>query len=114
MDLNSDYLKKRGRKKKEVNEEEKPQEKKKRGRKKKWESFAHTKIVMPDSDEENNINTRHDPVYNLNYEKESVSFGNLSITVHANKDANSTLKIKDSIFKNVDTYLPPCPSYTPK
>ena len=103
MDLNSDSLKKRGRKKKEVTEEDKPQEKKKRGRKKKWESFAHTKIVMPDSDEENNGSPKHDPVYNSNYEKESVSFGNLSITVHANKDCNSTLKIKDSIFKNVDT-----------
>lgn len=103
MDLNPDSLKKRGRKKKEVAEEDKPQEKKKRGRKKKWESFAHTKIVMPDSDEENNSNFRQDPVYNSNYEKESVAFGNLNITVHANKDTNSTLKIKDSIFKNVDT-----------
>jgi hypothetical protein len=103
MDLNPDSLKKRGRKKKEVAEEDKPQEKKKRGRKKKWESFAHTKIVMPDSDEENNSNLRQDTVYNSNYEKESVAFGNLNITVHANKDTNSTLKIKDSIFKNVDT-----------
>jgi hypothetical protein len=103
MDLNIESLKKRGRKKKEISEEDKPPEKKKRGRKKKWESFAHTKIVMPDSDEDQNVNPTHDPVYNSNYEKESVAFGNLSITVHANKDVNNTLKIKDSIFKNVDT-----------
>jgi len=102
MDSNPDSIKKRGRKKKEV-VEEKPQEKKKRGRKKKWESFAHTKIVMPDSDEEENVTAKNDPVCNSNYEKESVAFGNLSITVHANKDVNNTLKIKDSIFKNIDT-----------
>lgn len=104
MDLKSDSLKKRGRKKKKVNEEEQPQqqEKKKRGRKKKWESFANTKIVMPDSDEENHSNLKHDTVHNLNYEKESVAFGNLNITVHANKDNNSAVKIKDSILKNID------------
>jgi hypothetical protein len=104
MNLNSDSLKKRGRKKKDVIEEKPPQEKKKRGRKKKWESFAHTKIVMPESDEEENKNNKSDIVYNSNYEKESVAFGNLSITVHANKDINNTLKIKDSIFKNIDTF----------
>lgn len=102
MDFNLDSLKKRGRKKKEINEDEKPQEKKKRGRKKKWESFAHTKIVMPDSDEEQNTTNKSDQVLNSNYEKESVSFGNLNITIHANKDVNNTLKIKDSIFKNID------------
>lgn len=103
MDLVPDSLKKRGRKKKEVLEEEKPLEKKKRGRKKKWESFAHTKIVMPESDEESvNIN-KNEVIESTNYEKESIAFGNLSITVHANKDISDTLKIKDSIFKNIDT-----------
>jgi hypothetical protein len=103
MDLDPDSLKKRGRKKKEVLEEEKPIEKKKRGRKKKWESFAHTKIVMPESDEEDVNIHKNDVVDNTNYEKESIAFGNLSITVHANKDISNTLKIKDSIFKNIDT-----------
>ena len=103
MDLIPDTLKKRGRKKKEVVVEEKPQEKKKRGRKKKWESFAHAKIVMPESDEEESTKRADDVVYNINYEKESVAFGNLNITVHANKDVSNTVKIKDSIFKNIDT-----------
>lgn len=103
MDLVPDSLKKRGRKKKEVLEEEKPVEKKKRGRKKKWESFAHTKIVIPESDEEDVNIHKNDVVDNTNYEKESVAFGNLSITVHVNKDISNTLKIKDSIFKNIDT-----------
>lgn len=102
MDLNPDSLKKRGRKKKEITEEEKPQEKKKRGRKKKWESFSHVKIVMPDSDEEENVTRKDDTTDNSNYEKESVTFGNLSITVHANKDVTDTFKIKDSISKNID------------
>lgn len=103
MDLVPDSLKKRGRKKKEISEEEKPLEKKKRGRKKKWESFAHTKIVMPESDEEDVNIHKNDVVDNTNYEKESIAFGNLSITVHANKDISNTLNIKNSIFKNIDT-----------
>ena len=103
MDLVPDSLKKRGRKKKEVLQEDKPQEKKKRGRKKKWESFAHTKIVMPDSDEDDHKLNAIDTGDETNYEKESIAFGNLSITVHSNKDISNTLKIKDSIFKNIDT-----------
>lgn len=102
MDSIPNNLKKRGRKKKEILQEEKPLEKKKRGRKKKWESFAHTKMVMPESDEEDNKIITNDAIDNLKYEQESVAFGNLSITIHANKDINNTVKIKDSILKTLD------------
>jgi len=103
MDPVTKDLKKRGRKKKEVIPDDKPQERKKRGRKKKWESFAHTKIVMPDSDEEENKSYTVEKIDNKNYEKESVAFGNLNITIHANKDNSNTSKIKDTIFKHIDT-----------
>ena len=102
MDLNTDSLKKRGRKKKQVTEVEQPQEKKKRGRKKKWESVSNVKIVIPTSDEEDFTNTENAVVDDQNYEKESIAFGNLNITVHASKDVNTVSKIKDSISKNAD------------
>ena len=91
MALVPETLKKRGRKKKDPVEEEKPLEKKKRGRKKKWESFAHTKIMMPESDEEDVKTNNTTTIDNTNYEKESIAFGNLSITVHANKDIRNIL-----------------------
>lgn len=103
MDSSLEVLKRRGRKKKEVVDDDKPLEKKKRGRKKKWESFAHTKIIMPESDEEDNKSSITERIDNNNYEKESIAFGGLNITVHANKDNSNTTKIKDSIFKNLDT-----------
>lgn len=102
MELNLEPFKKRGRRKKEISEDVNPPEKKKRGRKKKWESFANSKIVMPDSDEDNTVNYNNDKECDSNYEKESVAFGNLSITVRANKDVGNNLKIKETIIKNVD------------
>lgn len=93
--------KKRGRKKKEVNDV--IVEKKKRGRKKKWESFGHTKIHVPDSDEEPITVNPVENIYSANYEKESVAFGNLNITVHTNKEYTNTDKIKNSISTNLDT-----------
>ena len=72
-----DTDKKRGRKKKQV--EEVVVEKKKRGRKKKWESLSSVKIVMPESDEE--CETSNKVQTESNYDKESISFGNLNITV---------------------------------
>lgn len=96
--------KKRGRKKKENNESTEPVEKKKRGRKKKWESFAHTKVVMPESDEES---IQYDDIKHIDadtYEKESVAFGNLNITVHTNKEISNTDKIKSTICSNINSH----------
>ena len=100
---NEPVEKKRGRKKKENSEVLEPVEKKKRGRKKKWESFAHTKVIMPESDEES---VQHNDVNNIdseNYEKESVAFGNLNITVHTNKEISNTDKIKSTICNNINS-----------
>ena len=100
---NEPVEKKRGRKKKENNEVLEPVEKKKRGRKKKWESFAYTKVIMPESDEES---VQHNYVNNIdseNYEKESVAFGNLNITVHTNKEISNTEKIKSTICNNINS-----------
>lgn len=104
MSCVSDTEKKRGRKKKEVEEVEEvvAVEKKKRGRKKKWESFNNVKIHMPESDtEEDIIGKNMDKADKENYEKESVAFGNLNITVHTNKDISNTENIKYSIINNI-------------
>lgn len=101
MNCVTDTDKKRGRKKKEV-EEVVTVEKKKRGRKKKWESFNNVKIDMPASDtEEDIIGKNMDNSDKENYEKESVAFGNLNITVHTNKDISNTYNIKHSIINNI-------------
>lgn len=94
--------KKRGRKKKVVEQETEPVEKKKRGRKKKWESFDGIKMTMPDSEDDTIILTRESTkVDEIAYDKQNVLFGNLNITVHTNKDVNSTNKIKHILHNNI-------------
>jgi hypothetical protein len=93
-----DTEKKRGRKKKQV-EEEVVAEKKKRGRKKKWESLSSVKIVMPESDEE--CETSNKVQTESNYDKESISFGDLNITVQT-KDTTTDV-IKNTLSKNIHT-----------
>jgi hypothetical protein len=105
MEENSEKIpdKKRGRKKKEILKNDEvivETEKKKRGRKKKWESFANTKLEIPESDEEP-IDKPQATELATNYEKQSVAFGNLNITVHSNKDQNNTQKFKKFLDNNI-------------
>lgn len=99
--------KKRGRRKKEVEEvsanaSANASEKKKRGRKKKWESFANIKIEMPQSDTEEDVVWKNiDNHDQEQYDKESVAFGNLNITVHTSKDVSNADNIKYSIINNI-------------
>ena len=91
--------KKRGRKKKEVVEDTEPKEKKKRGRKKKWEvETSHTlitdeKIIFNQEDVKKDTKI----LESENYDSEKISFGNLKITVHTNKDNNNIDVIKEQL-----------------
>lgn len=95
--------KKRGRKKKDI--EQQPTEnieKKKRGRKKKWEVETSKNILNNNSEDiisfhknENESETVKD-----NYDSKSISFGNLNITVHTNTDTLDTEDYKKSLVKN--------------
>jgi hypothetical protein len=93
--------KKRGRKKKIVESIAEPVEKKKRGRKKKWESFDGIKMTMPDSDDESIQSSNDTKIDEVSYDKQNVLFGNLNITVHTNKEINSTSKIKNILQNNI-------------
>ena len=77
------------------------QVKKKRGRKKKWEVETTTKLIQngPISFSENN-NKTESPQINDNYESQSISFGNLNIKVHSNKDNIQVDDIKQSLKQN--------------
>lgn len=118
--------KKRGRKKKSINSDENNEDKnnedknnedinnvnenqqiiiKKRGRKKKWEVETKTKLLenIPlifDKNENNNNNTDID---NENYEQNHISFGNLNIKVHKNKDTVNIDDIKNILQNNDNT-----------
>ena len=119
--LTEKILKKRGRKKKIINDENKnnlenqkikfeeneikinPEliVKKKRGRKKKWEVETTTKLIdnspiifSERSQEQNN------EIDNENYEQEQVLFGNLNIKLHTTKEQTNYENIKESLKKN--------------
>ena len=77
------------------------QVKKKRGRKKKWEVETTTKLIEngPISFTENNskeIETEIDE----NYKQQDISFGNLNIKIHSNKDNIHIDDIKQSLKNN--------------
>ena len=92
---------KRGRKKKEViiqPEDEVPKEKKKRGRKKKWEVETSHKIIVDEKIIFNQDNQKDNQnIDSKSYDRENVSFGNLNITVHTNKDTLNIDKINEEI-----------------
>lgn len=97
---------KRGRKKKEVIESDEPpveKEKKKRGRKKKWEVETSHKLITDEKIVFNQDTHKETPdIDSKIYDRENVSFGNLKITVHTNKDTLNIDKIKDTL-KNSNT-----------
>ena len=74
------------------------QVKKKRGRKKKWEVETTTKLIEngPISFSENIIKDNSKTI-NSNYEAQSISFGNLNIKVHTNKEQVTYTSIKDTL-----------------
>ena len=100
--------KKRGRKKKiieipretENNKEilQIEQVKKKRGRKKKWEVETTTKLIdnNPISFSENYTKCENKSI-SENYEEKNISFGNLNIKVHSNKEIPNIVDIKKSL-----------------
>ena len=108
-DIDEQPKKTRGRKKNIPDESVKPdlemlqieQVKKKRGRKKKWEVETTTKLIenCPISFSENN-NKEETKQIDDNYEAQSISFGNLNIKVHSNKDVIQVDDIKQSLKKN--------------
>jgi len=76
--------------------------KKKRGRKKKWEVETTSKLL--DNNEiifseniKTNLNTE---IISENYERQDISFGNLNIKVHTNKDLINTENIISTLKKN--------------
>ena len=82
------------------------QVKKKRGRKKKWEVETTTKLIdscpilfMETKNENKNREIEE------NYEEHNVSFGNLNIKVHSNKEAIIVDDIKDNLKKENDSSL---------
>lgn len=85
-------VKKRGRKKKEIQEEPVLVEKKKRGRKKKWENqqvMLNYNCKFKDSIKfENSVETNID---NTDYNTNNVKFGNLTIKVHDKECTNKSL-----------------------
>ena len=109
---NEEQLKKRGRKKKILQETENKihnfeklqieQVKKKRGRKKKWEVETTTKLIenCPISFSENNINKEEIKQIDHNYEEQNILFGTLNIKVHSNKDNVQINDIKNNLRTN--------------
>ena len=81
------------------------QVKKKRGRKKKWEVETTTKLIdnCPIFFVENKNDDNKAKEIEENYEEHSVSFGNLNIKVHSNKDnllIDDIKEIKNNLKKN--------------
>ena len=103
--------KKRGRKKKEKPIElDKIEVKKKRGRKKKWEIETTSKILSDTpvifnttnkiiNSNENYLNNNEN---NNDYEQQDISFGNLNIKIHTNKDIQNTTDILYNLKNNLD------------
>lgn len=102
--LTENIPKKRGRKKKQldetpVNKEDKI--KKKRGRKKKWEVETTTKILNHNQIIfEDNIKSEETIIEKNNYDQEQVLFGNLNIKLHTTKEQSNYDSIKDTLVKN--------------
>lgn len=82
------------------------QVKKKRGRKKKWEVETTTKLIdsCPILFMETKNQNKNKEIEE-NYEEHNVSFGNLNIKVHSNKDAIIVDDIKDNFKKENDQSL---------
>ena len=80
------------------------QVKKKRGRKKKWEVETTTKLIknVPISFTENNYKEEIKQVDD-NYEAQDISFGNLNIKIHSNKDIIQLDDVKQTLKKNNDS-----------
>jgi len=97
--------KKRGRKKKDSTVPPKePVEKKKRGRKKKWEVETCQKLLNTEDGSEDIIsfpqNNQAEKVPTENYDSKNVSFGNLNIIIHSNRESVDTFKYKQSLISN--------------
>jgi len=94
--------KKRGRKKKEQVENNPGivPEKKKRGRKKKWEIETCRNILNP-SDYQDVVSfsqEKEETQYTDNYDSQQISFGNLNIVVHTNKDIPDINKLHQTLI----------------
>ena len=105
--------KKRGRKKKKKPiENEVSEVKKKRGRKKKWEVETTSKMLENTPvifntciDNKTNSNNSNDLNINNNYEQQDISFGNLNIKLHTNKETQNTVDILQNLKNNSNTKI---------